>query len=320
MTGLKVRGQELSGLKKTLYYWAIKFAEQFDPEHPPSGMDALKWKFADKLVYGKIRDGMGGNLLGTTVGGAALAPDVMRFFNGIGFKVGMGYGLTETSPVMTSSMPDQIRIGSAGLPLDDVEIRIAEDGEIQTIGPNVMKGYYKMPDKTAEVMTEDGWFCTGDIGYIDDEGWLFITDRKKSMFKLSTGKYVAPQPIENSLMNSGFIDQALVIGNQEKFCAALIVPDWTNLKKRFASNGYKFPTENICENEHVIHRIQKEVDKVNMKLPHWEKVKKFILIEDAFTIDKGELTPKMSIRRNVVKEHNKESIENVYADSETSVI
>ncbi len=320
MTGLKVRGQELSGAKKTLYYWAIKFAEEFDPEHPPKGLDALRWKFADKLVYQKIRDGMGGNLLGTTVGGAALAPNVMRFFNGIGFKVGMGYGLTETSPVMTSSLPDQIRIGSAGVPLEDVEIRIAEDGEIQTIGPNVMKGYYKMPDKTAEVMTEDGWFCTGDIGYIDDEGWLFITDRKKSMFKLSTGKYVAPQPIENSLMNSGFIDQALVIGNQEKFCAALIVPDWTNMKKRFENNGYDFPTENVCENEYVIHRIQREVDKVNMKLPHWEKVKKFILIEEAFTIDKGELTPKMSIRRSVVKEHNKESISRIYADSETSAI
>ena len=320
MTGLKVRGQELSGAKKTLYYWAIKFAEQYDPEKPPTGLDALKWKFADKLVYSKIREGMGGNLIGTTVGGAALAPSVMRFFNGIGFQVGMGYGLTETSPVMTSSLPDQIRIGSAGLPLEDVEIRIAEDGEIQTIGPNVMKGYYKMPDKTAEVMTEDGWFCTGDIGYIDDEGWLFITDRKKSMFKLSTGKYVAPQPIENSLMNSGFIDQALVIGNQEKFCSALIVPDWVNMKKRFESNGHEFPSENYVENEFVLHRIQKEVDKVNMKLPHWEKVKKFILIEDAFTIEKGELTPKMSIRRSAVKEHHKDSISQIYADSETSAI
>ncbi len=320
MTGLKARGQELKGIKKTLYYWAIKFAELYDPEHPPSGVDAVKWNFADKLVYSKIREGMGGNLIGTTVGGAALSPNVMRFFNGIGYKVGMGYGLTETSPVMTSSLPTQIRIGSAGLPLEDVEIRIAEDGEIQTIGPNVMQGYYKLPDKTAEVMTADGWFCTGDIGFIDDEGWLFITDRKKSMFKLSTGKYVAPQPIENALMNSGFIDQALVIGNQEKFCAAIIVPDWSNMKKRFESNGHTFPDENVTENEFIIHRIQKEVDKVNMKLPHWEKVKKFILIEEAFTIEKGELTPKMSIRRNVVKEHNKEVIAELYADSEASAI
>lgn len=316
MTGLKVRGQDLKGSKKSLYYWAIRFAEEFDPEHPPAGLNALKWKIADKLVYSKIREGLGGNLIGTTVGGAALSPNVMRFFNGIGLKCGMGYGLTETSPVMTSSLPDQIRIGSAGKALEDVEIRIAEDGEIQTKGPNLMSGYYKMPEKTAEVMTEDGWFCTGDIGHIDDEDWLFITDRKKSMFKLSTGKYVAPQPIENSLITSGFIDQALVIGSEEKFCSALIVPDWKNLEKRFERQGDTLPEENKATNEEVINQIQLEVDKVNRKLPHWEKIKKFILIEEPFSIDKGELTPKMSIKRSVVKEHNKDEIALVYKESE----
>lgn len=316
MTGLKVRGQDLKGSRKSLYYWAIRFAEEFDPEHPPAGLNALKWKIADKLVYSKIREGLGGNLIGTTVGGAALSPNVMRFFNGIGLKCGMGYGLTETSPVMTSSLPDQIRIGSAGKALEDVEIRIAEDGEIQTKGPNLMSGYYKMPEKTAEVMTDDGWFCTGDIGHIDDEGWLFITDRKKSMFKLSTGKYVAPQPIENSLITSGFIDQALVIGSEEKFCSALIVPDWKNLEKRFERQGDTLPEENKATNEEVINQIQLEVDKVNRKLPHWEKIKKFILIEEPFSIDKGELTPKMSIKRSVVKEHNKDEIALVYKESE----
>lgn len=316
MTGLKVRGQDLKGSKKGLYYWAIRFAEEFDPEHPPAGLNTLKWKIADKLVYSKIREGLGGNLIGTTVGGAALSPNVMRFFNGIGLKCGMGYGLTETSPVMTSSLPDQIRIGSAGKALEDVEIRIAEDGEIQTKGPNLMSGYYKMPEKTAEVMTDDGWFCTGDIGHIDDEGWLFITDRKKSMFKLSTGKYVAPQPIENSLITSGFIDQALVIGSEEKFCSALIVPDWKNLEKRFEQKGDTLPEENKVTNEEVINQIQLEVDKVNRKLPHWEKIKKFILIEEPFSIDKGELTPKMSIKRSVVKEHNKDEIALVYKESE----
>lgn len=320
MTGLKVRGQELTGLKKNIYYWAIHFAENYDPENPPSGLDAIRWKFADKMVYSKIREGMGGNLIGTTVGGAALAPNVMQFFNGIGFKVGMGYGLTETSPVMTSSLPDQIRIGSAGMPLVDVEIRIAEDGEIQTTGPNVMKGYYKLPDKTAEVMTDDGWFCTGDIGHIDDEGWLFITDRKKSMFKLSTGKYVAPQPIENALMNSGFIDQALVIGSEQKFCAAIIVPDWTNVKKRFDQKELSYNEDELISDERVVTKIQREVDKVNRKLPHWEKVKKFILIKDPFTIDKGELTPKMSIRRSVVKKNYKEEISGLYTDSNSSAL
>lgn len=245
----------------------------------------MQWKLADKLVYSKIREGMGGNLVGTTVGGAALAPPVMRFFNGIGLKCGMGYGLTETSPVMTSSLPDVIRIGSAGKALEDVEIRIAEDGEIETRGPNLMVGYYKLPDKTAEVMTEDGWFCTGDIGYIDDEGWLFITDRKKSMFKLSTGKYVAPQPIENALINSGFIDQAMVVGSEEKFCAALIAPDWNNIEKRFKQKGIPFPSENKSTNQDIINQVQLEVDKVNKKLPHWEQVKRFVLLERAFSID-----------------------------------
>ena len=150
MTGVKVKGQEFTGMKKRLYYWAIRFAENYNPENPPKGLDKIKWNIADKLVYSKIRDGMGGNLIGMVVGGAALAPNVMRFFNGVGFQCAMGYGLTETSPVMTTSLIEQIRIGSAGKALEDVEIRIAEDGEIETYGPNIMKGYYKMPDKTVE--------------------------------------------------------------------------------------------------------------------------------------------------------------------------
>ena len=312
MTGVKVRGQSFTGLKKTLYYWAIHFAEHYDPEDPPKGLDKLRWKFADKLVYSKIREGMGGNLIGMVSGGAALSPSVMRFMNGIGLNCAMGYGLTETSPVMTTSLPDQVRIGSAGKPLEDVEIRIAEDGEIQTKGPNLMKGYYKMPDKTAEVMTEDGWFCTGDIGYLDDEGWLFITDRKKAMFKLSTGKYVAPQPIENALMNSGFIDQVMVVGSHQKFCAAVIIPDWDNLKKRFKQKGTKFPDSDKNTNADVLNVIQQEVDKVNRKLPHWEKVKKFVLLEHAFSIESGELTPKMSIRRSVVQKHFEDEINSIY--------
>lgn len=314
MTGIKVRGQEFTGIKKQLYYWAIKFAEEYDPEHPPKGYKALEWKFADKLVYSKIKEGLGGNLLGTTVGGAALAPNVMRFFNGIGLKCGMGYGLTETSPVMTSSLRDVIRIGSAGKALEDVEIRIAEDGEIQTKGPNLMQGYYKLPEKTAEVMTEDGWFCTGDIGHIDDDGWLFITDRKKSMFKLSTGKYVAPQPIENDLINSGFIDQAMIVGSEEKFCAVLIVPDWTNMEKRFKQKGKKFPTENRISDEQVKSQIQLEVDKANRRLPHWEQIKKFVLLDEPFSIDKGELTPKMSVRRSVVRKNYHDEIKSIYAE------
>lgn len=314
MAGLKVRGQELSGLKKQLYYWAIDLAENYDPEDPPSGLEKLKFKIADKAVYSKVREGLGGNLVGMMVGGAALSPPVMRFFNGIGLKCGQGYGLTETSPVATGSKADWIRIGSAGLPITDVEIKIADDGEILIKGPNIMQGYYKMPEKTKEVFTEDGWFCSGDIGHIDEDGWLFITDRKKSMFKLSTGKYVAPQPIENALVNNGFIDNAMVVGADEKFCAAIIIPDWNNMEKRFKRFGHELPDENRIDNEHVINRIQKEVDKVNETLPHWEKVKKFVLLDEPFSIENGELTAKMSIKRSGVMKNHKELIESIYQD------
>jgi len=312
MAGLKVRGQELSGIKKQIYYWAIDLAENYNPEDPPKGLEKFKFKIADKAVYSKIREGLGGNLVGTMVGGAALAPPVMKFFNGIGLKCGQGYGLTETSPVATGSMADWIRIGSAGLPITDVEIKIAEDGEILIKGPNIMQGYYKMPEKTKEVFTEDGWFCSGDIGHLDEDGWLFITDRKKSMFKLSTGKYVAPQPIENALVNNGFIDQAMLVGSEEKFCAAIIVPDWKNIEKRFERFGFVLPGEKRIENEHVISRIQKEVDKVNKSLPNWEKIKKFVLLEEPFSIEKGELTAKMSIKRTGVRKNHKELIESIY--------
>ncbi|MEQ8524955.1 long-chain fatty acid--CoA ligase [Gracilimonas sp.] len=313
VTGIKVKGQEFSGLKKQLYYWAVNLAEEYDPENPPA---AWKWKIADKLVYAKIREMFGGNLVGLNVGGAALSPNIARFMNGIGIYCGLGYGLTETSPVLTGPPIGELRIGSSGKPLVDVEIKIAEDGEILAKGPNIMKGYYKMPDKTEEAIDGEGWFHTGDIGHLDEEGWLFVTDRKKSLFKLSTGKYVAPQPIENALVNSGFIEQAVVVGSEHKFCGALIVPNWENMKKRFKSTGHDFPDENLTENEFVIKRIQKEIDKVNQELSKWEKVKKFKLLEDQFTIDGGEITPTLKIKRNVINEKYKEQIDSIYAEEE----
>lgn len=314
VTGIKVKGQEMSGLKKQLYYWAVNLAEEYDPENPPA---KWKWKIADKLVYAKIRELFGGRMVGFNVGGAALSPNIARFINGIGIYCGLGYGLTETSPVLTGPPKGELRIGSSGKPLVDVEIKIAEDGEILARGPNIMKGYYKMPEKTEEAIDEDGWFYTGDIGHLDEDGWLFVTDRKKSLFKLSTGKYVAPQPIENALVNSGFIEQAVVVGSEHKFCGALIVPNWENMKKRFETKGHKFPEENFTENEYVIKRIQKEVDKVNENLSKWEKVKKFKLLEDQFTIDAGEITPTLKVKRNVINEKYKEQIDGIYADEES---
>ncbi|MEX0844526.1 MAG: long-chain fatty acid--CoA ligase [Balneolaceae bacterium] len=313
VTGIKVKGQEFSGLKKQLYYWAVNLAEHYDPENPPA---KWKWKIADKLVYAKIRELFGDNMVGFNVGGAALSPNIARFINGIGIYCGLGYGLTETSPVLSGPPKGELRIGSSGKPLVDIEIKIAEDGEILARGPSIMKGYYKMPDKTKEVIDDDGWFYTGDIGHIDEDGWLFVTDRKKSLFKLSTGKYVAPQPIENALVNSGFIEQAVVVGSSHKFCGALIVPNWENMKKRFKTTGHDFPTENITTNKYVIRRIQKEVDKVNEGLSKWEQVKKFILLEDQFTIEEGEITPTLKVKRNVINDKYKEKIDSIYAEED----
>lgn len=311
-TGIKVKGQEMSGVKKQLYYWAINRALDYDPENPPSGLSAIPHKLADKLVYSKIRELFGGGLLGFISGGAALSPEIFKFFNAVGLYCGQGYGLTETSPVISVTDTDHMRVGSSGTPLTNVEVKIAEDGEILTKGPHVMKGYYNNEEKTKEVMTDDGWFKTGDIGKLEDN-YLFITDRKKSVFKLSTGKYVAPQIIENKLTNSGYIDQAMVVGYKRKFCSALIVPDFENLKKRLKDKGFSIP-DKINEDQKVRDRIQKEVDRVNKELSPWETVKKFKLLDEAFTIESGELTPTLKIKRSVVKERYQEEIDSMYEE------
>ena len=311
-TGIKVKGQEMSGIKKQLYYWAINRAHDYDPENPPSGLGAIPHKIADKLIYSKIRELFGGRLLGFISGGAALSPEIFKFFNAIGLYCGQGYGLTETSPVISVTDTDHMRIGSSGTPLSNVEVKIAEDGEILTKGPHVMVGYYNNEEKTKEVLTDDGWFKTGDIGKLEDN-YLFITDRKKSVFKLSTGKYVAPQVIENKLTNSGYIDQAMVVGYKRKFCSALIVPDFANIKKRLTDKGFSIP-DNINEDDKVRARIQKEVDKVNRELSPWETVKKFTLLDKAFSIESGELTPTLKVKRSVVKERYQEQIDSMYEE------
>jgi long-chain acyl-CoA synthetase len=310
-TGIKVKGQELSGLKKNLYYWAIYLAEEYDPERPPTGLKAVKYKIADKLIYSKIRELFGGNMKGMTSGGAALPPEIFRFINALGFFCGQGYGLTETSPVITVQTRETMRIGSVGKTIPGVEVKIAEDGEILARGPNVMVGYYKNEEQTKEVIDDDGWFSTGDIGKIDEDGYLYITDRKKSMFKLSTGKYVAPQNVENQLSNSGYIDQVIVVGFQKKFCSALIVPAYENVKKRLKRDGYT-PTEPLNKDEKIRELIQQEVDKTNKNLSPWETVKKFELLENPLTIDSGELTPTMKVKRNVVRDKYQDLINVMY--------
>lgn len=316
-TGIKVKGQEMSGIKKNLYYWAVQRAEEYDPEHPPRGLEALKHKIADKLVYSKIRDLFGGRLLGMISGGAALSPTLFRFFNALGFYCGQGYGLTETSPVISVTDTEHMRTGSAGLPLSNVEVKIAEDGEILTRGSHVMKGYFQNEVRAREVMTSDGWFKTGDIGKLED-GYLYITDRKKSVFKLSTGKYIAPQIIENLLIESGYIEQAMVVGYQRKFCSALVVPAYANIEKRLKSKGY-IVSDKINEDNEVLKLIQQEVDKVNRELSPWETVKKFVLLKEPFTIETDELTPTLKVKRPVVKKRYQKEINSMYSDKVASV-
>lgn len=313
-TGLKSKGQELSGAKKHLYYWALKMAEHFNPETPLKGLAKIKWNIADTLVYKKIREGLGGKIEGTISAGAALHPTIMRFFNGIGIKCAVGYGLTETSPILTASLPDKIRIGSAGLPITGVSIRIAEDGEVQAKGPNIMQGYFGKPEWTQEVMTEDGWFCTGDIGYVDTDGWLFITDRKKDLFKLSTGKYVAPQPIENGLTKSPYIDQAIVVGIERKFCSALLYPDLVRIQEHLHQKKIQVDPNNLLLEPLVLTLIQQEVDKVNENLPPWEQIKKYEFLPEPLSIERGELTPKMSVKRQIISNSYAELIEKIYSD------
>jgi long-chain acyl-CoA synthetase len=316
-TGVKVRGQELSGLKKRLYYWALNLAENYDPENPPTGLGALKFRIADKLVYSKIRELFGGNLLGIVSGGAALSPNIFRFMNALGIICVQGYGLTETSPVLSVQDEDHLRVGSSGLPLSNVDLKIAEDGEILAKGPNVMQGYYNNKEKTDEVFTDDGWFKSGDVGKLED-GYLFITDRKKSVFKLSTGKYIAPQIIENRLIESGYIEQVVVIGYQKKFCSALIVPNYSNVKRRLKDQG-KSLSNDLSDDSAVRDLVQEEVDKVNSDLSPWETVKKFVLLEDQFTIESGELTPTQKVKRSVVHERYEDEINSMYEDEEEKV-
>lgn len=313
-TGVKVRGQELTGLKKRLYYWALSLTEKYDPEHPPEGFSKIKHQIANDLVYSKIRQLFSENFAGMVSGGAPLSEDVFRFMNAIGLVCVQGYGLTETSPVITVQTPGEMRAGSSGKPLPGVEIKIAGDGEILVKGPNVMKGYYKKEERTREAMTDDGWFRTGDVGKIDEDGYLYITDRKKSMFKLSTGKYVAPQNIENRLINSSYIDQVVAIGYQKKFCSALIVPDYANVKKRLRRNGYTL-SDPVSEDEKARELIQKEVDKLNKHLTPWETVKKFVLLDKPLTIDGGELTPTLKVKRPVINEKYKEQIDSMYPEA-----
>lgn len=310
--GVEAKAKCRSGVQKLAMQWALGLAERYDVEMTMSGPDRLRYALAERLVFRKLRDLLGGNLRSISSGGASLSPATMSFFNALGIFCGQGYGMTETSPAIAASVPGEVRTGSVGKPLPGVEVAIADDGEILTRGPHVMKGYYGLPEETAQVMTADGWLHTGDIGHRDLDGFLFVTDRKKELFKLSTGKYVAPTPIETALGSSSLIEHVVVVGNACRFCSALLVPDVEAVRRRLNGQVATSSTIDMCAHASVVALIQHEVDIVNARLPHWEQIKKFHVLDGTFSVEGGELTPTLKVKRRVVCQKYSQEIATMY--------
>ncbi|GAL66629.1 long-chain-fatty-acid-CoA ligase [Jejuia pallidilutea] len=309
------KAADLSGIKKALFFWAVGLGEQWKPYGENGSWYEFKLKIANKLIFSKWRAALGGELYTMVSGSAALQPRLARIFGAARMHVMEGYGLTETSPVVSVGRyaNRMYKVGTVGIPIDNVEVKIAEDGEILIKGPNVMMGYYKDAEKTASVMTGD-YFHTGDKGEIDEDGFLKITGRKKEMFKTSGGKYIIPTLLENELKQSRFIEQAMVIGEGEKMPAALIQPhfeflrEWIEHKNHHIENSM----EAMANSEIVKKRIQKEVDKCNNKFGKWEQIKKFEITPQIWSIDDGHLTPTMKMKRDVIKKMYHSLIEKIY--------
>jgi len=312
------KGTELTGIKKKLFFWAIDLGLRFEPYEANGFWYEFQLKIARKLIFSKWREGLGGNLNLMVSGSAALQPRLARIFAAAEIYVMEGYGLTETSPVIAVNdyRNHNFKVGTVGKVIQNVEVQIAADGEILCKGPNVMIGYYKDDEKTAEAL-QNGYFHTGDIGEIDSEGFLKITDRKKEMFKTSGGKYIAPQLLENAMKQSRFIEQIMVIGDGEKMPAAFIQPsfdfvkEWAKIHKIDCGNT----NEAIVSNQQVIDRIKEEVDTLNEKFGNWEKIKRFELTPDIWSIDGGHLTPTLKLKRKIVMEKYKDLYTKIYGQS-----
>lgn len=309
------KGEELSGIKRKLFFWAVSLAEEYDVQGK-SGWYNFKLGIARKLIFSKWQEALGGEVRAIASGSAALQPRLARIFLAAGVKVLEGYGLTETSPVISvNCLKNGIRIGTVGPLIDGVQVKIAEDGEILVKGPNVMMGYYKNPEATAEAIDSEGWFHTGDIGDFVEGKFLRITDRKKEMFKTSGGKFVVPQIMENTFKESRFIEQIMVVGEGQKFPAALIVPNFAFMKDWAERKGFnlrKSSNREIIEDQRVIDRIQKEVTEFNKRFGHWEQVKKFELLSEEMSVESGELTPTLKLKRKIILEKHKVLIDKIY--------
>ncbi|MCY1517610.1 Long-chain-fatty-acid--CoA ligase FadD15 [compost metagenome] len=309
------KGKDLTGIKKGIFFWSLALAEKYDFKN--SWWYNFKLSIARKLVFKKWQEALGGEIVVIASGGAALNPRLSRIFWAAGMPVFEGYGLTETSPVITVNHFGATRFGTVGPVIEGVEIKIAEDGEILTRGHHVMKGYYLRDDLTAETIDQDGWFHTGDIGEMVEGKFLKITDRKKEIFKTAGGKYISPQMLENRYKESPLIEQIVVIGENRKFPCALIVPTFAALKTWCAHKGipYTTPAEMI-KHEQVLDKYKRVIEALSTDFGKWEQVKRFALLSHELSIEEGELTPKLSLKRKIILEKYANIIEKIYKDAE----
>jgi len=311
------KGQELTGIKKKLFFWAVDIGNQYEVNKNQGWLYNAKLALANKLVFSKWREGLGGNIKAIVTGAAACQVRLLRVFTAAGITIMEGYGLTETSPVISVNRFEEKdrRFGTVGPLIEGVEVKLAEDGEILCRGDNVMMGYYKQPQLTSEVISEGGWFHTGDIGVWVEGRFLKITDRKKEIFKTSGGKYVAPQPIENKMKESPFIEQMMVVGAEQRFTGALIVPNMANLTEWCQKNevGNGATRQQLLNDPRVIELYKGIVEEFNRQFNHVEQVKKFELLNNEWTIDGGELTPTLKLKRKVIMEKYRQAIERIYS-------
>lgn len=313
--GILAKGEELTGIKRSLFFWALRLGEKYELNAPQSVSYRLQLALANRLVFSKWREALGGQIRAIITGAAACQVRLLKLFGAAQIVVMEGYGLTEASPIISGNRHSDANrmFGTVGPLLKDVEVTFAEDGEILCKGPNIMMGYYKRPDLTAETVI-DGWLHTGDIGTLVDGKFLKITDRKKELFKTSGGKYVAPQPIENKLVESRLIEQIMVVGESEKFVGALLVPSFKAVKEWYAQQGKTYPGDiAIATDKSVLALFTKEIDEYNQFFNHVEQVKKFVLLPAEWTIEKGELTPTLKLKRKVIRENYKSQIAHIYA-------
>ena len=314
------KGHESTGLKRRIFNWATRVARD-SVRWKAYGEEAspflhLRWKIADRIVYSKIRAGIGGAFRAFISGGGPLARELAEFFWAVGVPVYQGYGLTETSPVVSANYPGANKLGTVGQPIEHVNVRIAEDGEILVQGPCVMKGYYLKPEDTSAVISADGWLASGDIGRLDEDGYLYVTDRKKDLFKTAAAKFVAPQPIENMLKVSPPILNAVLVGDARKFIAALIVPNFANVEAAAREQGRTFASHAQLAADPWVHElISREVAQVNAKLAQYETIKKFALLDHDFTFDGGQLTYTLKLKRRVIAERYAKIIDELYAEA-----